>query len=322
MKVKITKRSGHPVYGEGGMFGKLKYGFEKLGHEVVEEGEELLIVPGSSAEIPIGSNSIWWSHGCNWARGFENEDNKVLKNNFDNCKWVAYQSEFAKHMVEKAFGKKDGPIVFNASIPMLPEVYPKFIAEPEVRLVCCSIWRAWKRLHEIERLVRLLADRGYRIHLSVIGKDPRDNCPFDLPKEGPNYKIEYLGLMDIHKMKEIYWKSHVGVHLAFNDYSPAVVTEMMACGLPVIVTNSGGSRDLNPNIIYTDPFVDTPFNIHSEGVLPKVDEMQFEKMLASILVNLEKKQQENAEWVLSKLNCVKSAEELLNLYEKSTAKSL
>jgi len=312
MKVKITGQNGNHVYGLNGMSGKLIHGFKVLGHEIVEDDEDLLIVPGSSADmsqITRKGKSIFWTHGVNWARGFDMEDNTVLKNNYDRCDYIAYQSEFAKHMVEKAFGKKDGPIIFNASIPMLPESYPTWDGG-EIRLVCCSIWRAWKRLHEIERLVR---QSKFKIHLSVIGKDSRDNCPFDLPKEGENYKIEYLGLKNIDEMKEIYWKSHIGVHLAFNDYSPAVVTEMMACGLPVIVTNSGGSRDLNPHIIYTDPFIDTSFNIHSEGALPKVDEMQFEKILFSMLINLDRKQQENAEWVLSELNCIRSAEKLCEL---------
>ena len=320
MKIKVTQRLGHNVYGEGGMYGKLKYGFEKLGHEIVEEEEELLIVPGTSAdlsEIKTDAKKIWWSHGVNWARGFDHEDLTVFKNNYDNCDVIAYQSKFAKHMVEKAFGPKDGPIIWNASIPNLPEKFIEYKEGDEIKLTACSIWRAWKRLHEIERLVRLVASKGHKIHLRVIGKDPADGCPFQEPKEGENYRIEYMGMMNLEQMKPIYDDSHIGIHLAFNDYSPASVTEMMASGLPVIVTDSGGSKDIVQNIggaiIETDPFIDHSFNIHREDVLPKVDDKKFETILLNMINNLSAHQQANKDWVENEANCVKQAERFLSL---------
>ena len=322
MRIKITKRSGHNVYGEGGMYGKLKYGFEKLGHEVVEDCEELLIVPGTSADLAEletfnDVKKIWWTHGVNWARGFENEDLTVFKNNYDNCDVIVYQSEFAKHMVEKAFGPKDGPIIWNASIPDIPEKFIEYKEGEEIKLVACSVWRAWKRLHEIERLVRLMAAKGHKINLRVIGKDPADGCPFQEPKEGENYKIEYMGMMNLEQMKPIYNDSHIGVHLAFNDYSPASVTEMMASGLPVIVTDSGGSKDIVQNkgglVIETDPFVDTSFNIHREDVLPKVDNQRFVLTLFTMISNLSEYQQRNKVWVEQEANCIFQAEKFLSL---------
>jgi len=320
MKIKVTGDLNHNVYGRNGMRNKLEYGFKELGHEIVEEGEDILIIPGSSANfkhVQTMGKKIWWSHGVNWGRGFANENNETLKDNFDNCELVAYQSEFAKHMVEKAFGKREGPIIFNASVPKLPGNFIKWKHGEEIRIVCCSIWRAWKRLHEIERMVRGLASKGHKIKLSVVGKDHRDDCPFGLPKEGDNFKIEYLGLMNINEMIPIYYQNHVGVHLSFNDYSPASVTEMMASGLPVIVTNSGGSKDVVQDkggiVINTDPFIDTSFPIHNEGQLPKVDDDKFEKALFEILNNLEEYQKRNMDWVLGEANCVKSAEKFLKL---------
>lgn len=319
MKIKVTGNLNHNVYGANGMRGKLEHGFKALGHEIVEEGEELLIVPGSSADLSqlqTNGKKIWWSHGCHWARGFENEDNAILKNNYDNCDAIAYQSEFAKHMVEKAFGPKDGPMIYNASIPAFPEKFIEWKSGEEVKMICCSIWRAWKRLHEIERLIRLISD-GWKINLKVIGKDPRDDCPFGLPKEGENFKIEYLGLKNIEEMKPLYYQSHFGIHLAFNDYSPATVLEMMACGLPVIVTDSGGSKDVVKEgsgiVLETDPFIDTSFPIHNEGALPKVDDQKFEEGFRQLINNLPEYQQKNKQWVEQEANCIKQAEKFLNL---------
>jgi len=320
MKIKITGNENHNVYGTNGMRGKLEYGFKELGHEIVESGEELLIVPGASAdlsEIETSGKKIFWSHGVNWSRGFENEDNTVLKNNFDNCDVIAYQSEFAKWMTEKAFGEKDGPMIYNASIPNFPDSAPMWFQGHKIKLVACSIWRAWKRLHEIERLVRGFAAKGFEIELSVIGKDPADDCPFGEPKKGDNYEIKYLGLMNIDQMKDIYHESHVGIHLAFNDYSPASVLEMMAMGLPVIVTDSGGSKDIVGTkggiVLRTDPFVDESFAIHNEGVLPKVDDDRFEDALYQMIHNMRVWQKSVKEWVEEEANCVKQAEKFLTL---------
>ena len=321
MKIKITGNENHSVYGMNGMRGKLEHGFKKLGHEIVESGEELLIVPGASAdlaEIETMGKKIWWSHGVNWAHGFENEDNKVLRSNYDNCNLVVYQSEFAKHMVEKAFGKKDGVLIYNASIPNFPDKVPIWFQGQKVRVVACSIWRAWKRLHEVERLIRLFASKGFDIELSVIGRDPADDCLFGKPKKGQNYEIKYLGLMDINSMAKIYHEAHVGIHLAFNDYSPATVTEMMAMGLPVIVTNSGGSQDIVQNeggkVLKTDPFIDEPLNIFSEEILPKVNDGLFEDALFDIIHNLPVWQKKVRDWVKVEANPVRQCEKFIDLY--------
>lgn len=319
MKIKITGRYGHNVYGEpNGMQGRLKYGFRQLGCEIVEQGEDMIIVPGASAdlsEIKTNGKRVFWSHGVNWARGFENEDNIVFKNNYDNCDIIVYQSAFAKHMTEKAFGKKEGPYIYNAGVPHFPDKFISWEQGEEIKVVCCSIWRAWKRLHEIERFTRLIASNGQKIHLSVIGKDVNDNCPFGYLKEGENYKIDYLGIMSLEQMIPIYHKSHLGAHLAFNDYSPSSVTEMMVSGLPVIVTNSGGSKDVvgSGMVINTDPFVDTSFPIHNEERLPKVDDDEFRYAFWEIMHHLPDYQQANKEWVLEEMNCVHQAEKFLSL---------
>jgi len=325
MKIKITGRPNHGVYGEpNGMQGRLKYGFRQIkGCEIVEESEDILIVPGASAdltEIQTDGKKIFWSHGCNWARGFENEDNTVLKHNYDNADIVVFQSEFAKNMTEKAFGKKqqkEYPFIYNAGVVHLPDNFISWKQGEEIKAVCASIWRAWKRLHSVERLVRLIASNGQKIHLSVIGKDPNDNCPFGFPKEGENYKIDYLGIMPLEQMIPIYHQSHIGLHLAFNDFSPSSVMEKMTAGLPVIVTNSGGSKDVVKNgsgmIINTDPFVDTSFPIHNEERLPKVDDDEFLYAFWEIMNHLSDYQQANKEWVLKEMNCVKQAEKFLTL---------
>jgi len=119
-------------------------------------------------------------------------------------------------------------------------------------------------------------------------------------------------------MKEVAKKCHFYLHLGFNDYSPAVVGEMMAWGLPAMVTNSGGSKDIvqdNGIILWVDNFIDSPFNIYREDVLPKVDDEKFENGFWEMMNNLEDYQKKNKEWVLEEINATKQAEKWIKLYE-------
>ena len=126
MKIKVAGPPYHNVYGANGMSGKIKYGFEQLGHRIIEDdGEDLYIIPGAAAnfkDAPITGKKIFWNHGVHWFRGFESPNNDILKDNFENCDAIAYQSNFARHMTEKAFGDKDGPYILNAEIPDFPEI--------------------------------------------------------------------------------------------------------------------------------------------------------------------------------------------------------
>lgn len=321
MKIRITGRHGHFVYGEkNGMQGRLEYGFKKLGHEIVESGEEMLIVPGASAnlkDIETTGKKIFWNHGLHWFRGFETPWNDILKDNFEVCDLIAYQSEFAKHMMQKAFGEKEGPIILNAGIPNFPEKFNTWKRGEEIKIACASVWRAWKNLHQIERSIRLVAESGQKVSIYVIGRDSSCKGLYDLPLRGENYKINYMGTMSLEDMNKIYHQCHIGVHLAFNDFSPSVVFEQMSAGLPMIITNSGGSVDAIGDgsiAIDTDPFVDEPFNVQNENTLPKIDNQKFLDGFWELMNNLETYQQKNREWVIQEANCVNSAQKFLNLY--------
>ncbi|MEK6881083.1 MAG: hypothetical protein AABY22_15800, partial [Nanoarchaeota archaeon] len=69
------------------MSGKLKYGFEQLGHTVVQGAktdskEDLFIIPGSAArfeDYKTDAKKIFWNHGVHWFKGFDVPQNEILK---------------------------------------------------------------------------------------------------------------------------------------------------------------------------------------------------------------------------------------------------
>ena len=328
MNIKVPANTSHNVYGSFGMSGKLKHGLEKLGHTIVQGGkweskEDLIVVFGSAANLKdyAGSDAkkIFISHGVHWFKGFDVPENQTLRDNFENCDAIMYQSEFAKHMTQKAFGVKDGEIYLNAGIPDFPAIPQIWKEGDEIKIAVCAVWRAWKRLHECERLVREIAMKGYKIRMYVVGRAPEDTGLYDLPLKGDNYEIEYLGMMNHDSMKALYHQCHMFWQLSFNDYSPATCLEAQAWGLPVIGVNSGGVPDeIGPvkSIVDSDPFIDSPMNIHREDLLPQIDTKKFFVMFDEIIRHLPYYQTQIKKWVEEEANCTTQVEKVLKLYER------
>ena len=298
MNIKVFGNYNHLTYGN--LRKKSEWAFQQLGHTIEEKNPEMILTFGTAAKWEelkeYRAKKIFLCHGVDWWRGFDTSENKIIKENWENCDAVVYSSRFAKHMAEKAFGKKDGEIVCNPGIADMPDTFPTWQKGETVHIATCAIIRAWKRIYEMERLVKIMNNKGQPTELHIIGKD---------------------GMKSHEEIKEIYKKCHFYLHLAFNDYSPATVGEAMGWGLPVMITNSGGSPDLVQNagiILQTDPFIDYPFSIHREDILPKIDNNVFEEGFWEMMNNLSYYQQKNKDWVLKEANIIRQSEKLLKLY--------
>jgi len=313
MNIKVCGNYGHSTYGN--LRRKSEWAFQQLGHTIEESNPEMILTFGTAAKWDELKNyrakKILLCHGVDWWKGFDTPQNKELKELWDNCDGLVYSSKFAKHMAEKVFGKRDGLIVWNPGVAEIPETSLSWKKGETVHITTCAIFRAWKRLYEMERLVKMMNDKGQPTELHVVGQAGAT----------PESYIHYYGMKSHKEMKEIFRKCHFYMHLAFNDYSPATVGEAMGWGLPVMITNSGGSPDLVQDagvILQTDPFIDYPFAIHREDILPKVDNDIFECGFWEMMNNLSYYQQKNKEWVLKEANIIKQSEKILRLYASTS----
>lgn len=323
MRIKLPSLSSfHHVYEN--LAKKTAHGFRELGHSICDVSPyDLVLTFGSATSWDHikdlnARKTILVCHGVNWARGgSENDETNIrMKSCWDNCDKIVYHSKWCKYMAEKMYGQKDGIIFLNGCIPDFPKEFQKWKQGEEIKIVCCSVWRAWKRLHEIERLIRLIASKGQKVKLYVFGQGPSMTGlgTYNFPLKGENYEIIYRGMTTHGIIKETCHQSHIGIHLAFNDNSPATVGELMGWGLPMIITNSGGSVDVVGDagiILDTDPFVDTPMNIHNENCLPKVDDAKFEEGFWKLMNNLEEYQAKNKERVEKEVNITNQVKKLL-----------
>jgi len=318
MKILITNRGpGHITYRK--MSQKPADELRKMGHEVIlnkgtkDFGQDLTIILGFSVSWEdvkdLPGKKIWWSHGANWSTHSNyKEDNTVVWDLIRNCDAVCYQSEFAKHMAQKYLEHdREGPIILNAAPVNFTENQPK--AENSINIGTAAIFREWKRLPEMERIIDKINKQSEwrKFHLWVYGRGVEEKT------YGDSQYIHYLGLEnDFPKYKEC----HFYMQISFNDFSPATVGEAMAYGLPCIIGNSGGSPDIvgkSGIIVNIDPYIDYPINTYTQ--IPEIDDSKVITAMNDMTNNLEGFRSKVRDQVLSLANSKISAQKLIDLYE-------
>lgn len=319
MKILITWRgNGHLTYRK--MAEKPRDAMIEMGHDVITDfpkdiGQDLTIILGYSANWEqvkdLPGKKIWWCHGANWSTHSNyKKDNEQVWDLIRNCDAVAYQSEFAKHMAQKYLElNREGPIIFNAAKKDFYETYPKATSINEVHIGTAAVWREWKRLKEMEEIIDKAnkETEWLKHHLWVYGRDREEKT-----YGNPEY-IHYLGMSeDFPKYKDC----HYYMQLSFNDFSPATVGEAMAKGLPVICSNSGGSKDIVKGagiVVDIDPYIDYSINTYKQ--IPEIDYNKVTEAMRTMLHNIEMFRNKTKDKVISEINSEHSAKHLLNLYE-------
>ena len=316
MKILVSNYgSGHLTYSK--MSAKPASALRSMGHEAIADpihdiGQDLTIILGYTTDWEhakdLPGKKIWWCHGANWSThsNYKNENKKVW-DLIRNCDAVCYQSEFAKHMAQKYLEfTREGPIILNAAEP---DFRGYASIDKDINIATTAIWREWKRLKEMEEIIDVLnkensLDKNY--HLWVYGKIPGEKTYGD-----PQF-IHYLGISDDFPK---YYDCHLYMQLSFNDYSPATVGEAMAMGLPVICSNSGGSKDIVGDSGYVaeiDPFIDYSINCYKQ--YPQIDYKKVVDGIIQLVANLNKYRFKTRERVEKVANNKVSAQQLIDLY--------
>ena len=179
---------------------------------------------------------------------------------------IIYQSEFNKKLTEKYFGQAKKSVVIgngtclSAIEKKSPLESPALDKYSEV-WTCSSSWRPHKRLKENIRY--------------FLENSPTDAC-LVVAGENPDHYVEdprvlYAGHLSWDDCISLYKRSKVFLHLAFLDHCPNVVVDARASGCKVVVSSSGGTKeisgpesiviqdlewDMNPLDLYDPPKLD------------------------------------------------------------------
>lgn len=154
-------------------------------------------------------------------------------NTFDK---IIFQSEFAVEQYKHHFGQIK--VLYKVIYNGVPETFCKagksFDYGFTKTFMCSADWRAHKRLEPIIEAFKCF-DKSLNYGLVIFG-----NCKY----KDNHTNIRYPGKIHHKNLPEYMRGVDVGIHISWLDCSPNVVYEMLACGLPVLCSHNGGTKEI------------------------------------------------------------------------------
>lgn len=205
----------------------------------------------AGATVVVNQNGVAYPawHGDGWERA-----NEPLKFLVEAADYVVYQSEFCKKSADRFIGPCGGgweilynPVDTGCFVPGLPVP----LSRGPVLLASGSHMQFY-RVESVIRAFALVARRFESARLVIAGylgwkspttaaeNDVRTLC-MELHVED---KVEIIGKYTQEQLVPILHSAHILVHTKYNDPCPRMVVEALACGLPVVYSDSGGTPEL------------------------------------------------------------------------------
>ncbi len=239
---------GEPV--EGGMvkFQRLQTVFPSrprdfnllyLGSSSLPADEQAVIRLAKRRRAPIVVNQNGVAYP-GWAGSRTDEINDRLRTVLRRADHVVYQSEFCKAAADRFLGPPQGgwEVLRNAvdTSEFTPALEPP--AGPPVLLLAGDQFQPY-RLGTALRTITLLPD----VRLLVTGTLIDDGHVL-AEQLGVAGRVLFTGRYAQRDAPSVYRRAHVLLHPKVNDPCPNVVLEALACGLPVVHSESGGTPEL------------------------------------------------------------------------------
>lgn len=179
--------------------------------------------------------------------------NDRFRQTYEQADYIFFQSKFAQFSTEHFLGEPTAPheILYNAvdTDILKPSEGVKSL---NITLLTTGYHRLYYRLEVVVRMTALLKEELPNVRLVIAGRLGQGYGIWDVEKP-IRALVERLNLSDSviflpaysqQEAPQIYQAADVFVHAQWNDTCPSVVIEAMACGLPVVYSNSGGTPEL------------------------------------------------------------------------------
>ena len=168
--------------------------------------------------------------------------------------YVFYQSEFCRRSADRYLGVRKGPweILYN---PVDTDTFTPAVSDPDPRHLVLLLggnqyqfYRLSTAFHVLAEVLRHRSDAklivtGRLCWLADEAKAAR--IAVRLASElGVQERVHFLGPYSQRDAPDIFRQAHLMLHTKYNDPCPGAVIEAMACGLPIVYSDSGGVPEL------------------------------------------------------------------------------
>lgn len=274
-------------------FERLEKGFAKDGMTLIRWHKDMgkyhqpfdvVMVKGFSHEwkdvMEYQKPVVYYSIGTEWKKGIDIKSaNEPLRELREKANAIVHVSKYCQYIDNMVFGfDRSSFVIYPADEPKLPTVYPEY--RSRLRLATTCIPRPVKRVEETERLCE-----KYGIEL--------------VPAYGTAHNFDYYRDCDGY------------IHLSRKEGMPNTVLEALAYGLPCIVTNHGGAKEVAQVVIDNDP----PYTMWDPSNIEPVDDFLFESAINHFKLNIDKYRMQVRERVKTELNDVVTARNFRAVFE-------
>jgi glycosyltransferase involved in cell wall biosynthesis len=240
--------------------------------------ETCLVAKRSGIPVIININGLHYKawYGPGWKK-----QNKPVKYVYEIADYVIFQSRFSRLSAERFLGKPDGKwdIVYNAvDTEKFSPRAQNSSKKDRLVLLCAGNHLSFHRLEIPVRALKALIQKGVKSELIIAGPLNRGRGYFNvdgriqrlIKKLGLEGFIRFSGAYTQKDAAQIYHSAHILVHMQYNDVCPTTVIEAMACGLPAVYSQSGGT----PEIVGSDAGIGLPVETDWDNYrVPKVQDV-------------------------------------------------
>ncbi|MCB4755526.1 MAG: glycosyltransferase family 4 protein [Elusimicrobia bacterium] len=206
-------------------------------------------------KIILNQNGVYYPA---WFHGDCEKENGRLRKYHELADYVFYQSHFCFETTRQFVHPPERPheILYNAvDTDHFTPADKKTLGKP-LRLMTTSYFNHFTAEPILNTLMRTLAalkEKGLESQLYIAGEIHEDcrsgsSAQQWLGKMAKNIGVEnaihYMGPYTTSELPDLLRQSDIFIHLRHNDACPNGILEAMACGLPVVFSQSGGTPEL------------------------------------------------------------------------------
>ncbi len=208
--------------------------------------------------VQRGIRLIWNQNGVAYP-AWSPKDHRRLNSKMSRCMhsaaFVIYQSQFCKKAADHFLGEFMGPstVMYNAvdTTVFAPVEASVRTESGPLRLLVMGSHESPERVMAALAAVALLKKDGLAVRLTIAGRlvwpGALNEVRAAVKSSDIDDLVELRGSYSQAEAPEIYRSADILLHLKYADPCPSVVIEAMACGLPVVASDSGGVPELIEN---------------------------------------------------------------------------